>query len=134
VLITAFGDVLRRWSGQRASTLDLTLFDRPPTHPRADSIVGDSTSPTVPAVEAEPGDGALINVAATRPTAGGYLTVYPDGATRPAASNLNFSAGQTVPNLVGASFGTNGVDFYNGSAGHVDVVIDPEGYFIQPLP
>ena len=80
------------------------------------------------------GDGALINVAVTRPTAGGYLTVYPDGAARPSASNLDFSAGQTVPNLVSAAFGTIGIGLYDGSAGHVDVVIDLEGYFIRPLP
>ena len=37
----------------------------------------------------------------------------------PLASNLNFVAGQTIPNLVVAPVGADGkVDFYNGSSGH----------------
>ena len=42
----------------------------------------------------------VANVTATGATAQSFLTAYPDGTTRPLASNLNFSAGQTVPNLV----------------------------------
>ncbi|MET9955278.1 hypothetical protein ABZ135_27545, partial [Streptomyces sp. NPDC006339] len=42
----------------------------------------------------------VLNVTATGPTAGGFVSVYPDGAPRPTASNLNFTAGQTIPNLV----------------------------------
>src|SRR5262245_10289318 len=47
------------------------------------------------------GAGAVVlNVTVTQPKAGGYVTVYPDGTPRPATSNLNFLAGQTIPNLV----------------------------------
>ncbi len=35
------------------------------------------------------------------------VTVYPDGVTRPTTSNLNFVAGQTIPNPVIAPVGTD---------------------------
>jgi len=74
----------------------------------------------------------VLNVTATQPTANGYLTVYPDGTTRPLASNLNFSTGQTVPNLVIAPVGADGdVDLYNGSLGTVQLVADVSGYFLS---
>jgi fibronectin type 3 domain-containing protein len=70
----------------------------------------------------------VLNVTATDPTAPSYLTVWPAGSTRPTASNLNFSPGQTVPNLVEVAVGANGqVSIYN-PAGSVDVVVDLEGY------
>ena len=57
----------------------------------------------------------VLNVTVTRPTTAGFVTVYPDGSARPVASNLNFSPGETVPNLVVAPVGSDGkVDFYNG--------------------
>ncbi|NMM23539.1 MAG: DUF1906 domain-containing protein, partial [Phycicoccus sp.] len=70
-----------------------------------------------------------LNVTATNPTATSYLTVYPDGATRPTASNLNFARAQTIANLVIARVGTgNKVTFYN-AAGTVDIIADLAGYY-----
>lgn len=75
-----------------------------------------------------------MNVTAAGPKAGGYLTVYPDGTSAPLASNLNFSAGQTVPNLVSVALGADGFDIYNGSGGKANVVVvDLEGLFVPPL-
>ncbi len=72
----------------------------------------------------------VMNVTATKPTAAGYVTVFPDGTTKPTSSNLNFSTGQTVPNLVVAKVGTNGrVALYNGSSGTVQLIADVAGYF-----
>jgi hypothetical protein len=71
----------------------------------------------------------VLNVTATDTTAAGYLTVYPSGSGRPLASNLNFLAGQTVPNRVIVKVGSGGsVSFYN-AAGTVDVVADVGGWF-----
>ena len=42
----------------------------------------------------------VVNVTVTGPSAGGFITVYPSGTSQPTASNLNFSAGETIPNLV----------------------------------
>ncbi|WP_235032353.1 N-acetylmuramoyl-L-alanine amidase [Actinacidiphila yanglinensis] len=70
----------------------------------------------------------VVNVTAVRPTAGGYLTVFPDGATRPATSNLNFPAGQTIPNLVVVPVVDGKVDFFH-NVGDLDIVADVTGWF-----
>jgi hypothetical protein len=71
----------------------------------------------------------VLNVTATDPTASSFVTVYPDGGTRPVASNLNFTRGETIPNLVVVPVGADGkVDFYN-SAGSVNLVADLAGYY-----
>ena len=71
----------------------------------------------------------VVNTTVTEPTAASYLTVWPSGATRPTASNLNFGAGQTVPNLVMVKVGPDGnVNVYN-AVGQVHVIFDVVGYF-----
>lgn len=71
----------------------------------------------------------VLNITVTAPTTGGFLTVYPTGGTRPQTSNLNFSAGQTVANLVVTKVGSNGrVSIYN-SSGSTHVVADVAGWF-----
>jgi len=71
----------------------------------------------------------ILNVTVTGPQAPGYITAYPEGTTKPLASNLNFLPSQTVPNLVVVPVGADGiVDLYNGSAGSVDLVADVFGY------
>jgi hypothetical protein len=71
----------------------------------------------------------VLNVTVAAPTASSFLTVYPDAASRPLASNLNFGPGQTVPNLVVVKLSADGwVDFYNDS-GSTQVVADLAGWF-----
>jgi hypothetical protein len=73
----------------------------------------------------------VLNVTATNPTASSYVTVYPNGTSRPVASNLNFTEGETIPNLVVVRVGTDGeIDFYN-NAGSADLVADLAGYFVS---
>jgi hypothetical protein len=73
----------------------------------------------------------VLNVTVTNPQADGYLTVYPDGSSLPVASNVNFQAGETVPNLVVAPVGSDGkVDIYDGSSGSVQVIADVSGWFL----
>jgi hypothetical protein len=80
-------------------------------------------------VPATGANAAILNVTATNPTAPSFLTVFPSGATQPLASNVNFVAGETVPNRVIAKLGTAGsVSFFNGF-GSVDVVVDVAGWF-----
>jgi hypothetical protein len=72
----------------------------------------------------------VLNVTATNPTASSFVTVYPDGASRPVVSNLNFTAGETIPNLVVVPVGSDGkADFYNAS-GSVNLLADLAGYFM----
>ena len=69
----------------------------------------------------------VLNVTVVKPSAAGYLTVYPTAATQPTASNLNFTAGEVVPNLVEVGAGSSGqVSIYSSSRS--DVVVDVEGY------
>jgi hypothetical protein len=70
-----------------------------------------------------------LNVTATGPTAAGYLTAYPGGGTRPTASNLNFVAGQTIPNMVLVPLGPGKTVTFFNSAGTVNVIADLVGSF-----
>jgi len=73
--------------------------------------------------------GVVLNVTVTNPSAGGYLTVWPSGAARPLASNLNFTPGLTIPNRVEVQTGSGGkVSIYN-SAGSSDVIVDINGWY-----
>ena len=79
-------------------------------------------------------EAVILNLTATDATAQSYLTVYPTGAARPTASNVNFVAGQTVPNRVAVMLGTAGqVDIYN-PVGTVNVIADVNGWFTDTTP
>ncbi|MEO7371239.1 MAG: DUF1501 domain-containing protein, partial [Ilumatobacteraceae bacterium] len=70
-----------------------------------------------------------LNVTVTGPTAGSFLTVWPSGEARPFASSVNMVPGQTVPNMVLARVGSNGmVSIYNNT-GATHVVVDVLGCF-----
>jgi uncharacterized protein YkwD len=72
----------------------------------------------------------VMNVAVTEPTApSSYLSVYPTGEPKPLAANLNFVAGQTVPNLVVAKLGAGGKVSLANAAGTVHVIADVAGWF-----
>jgi hypothetical protein len=71
----------------------------------------------------------VLNLTATNATASSYLTAYPTGSAQPLASNLNFVAGQTIPNRVIVKLGTGGkINIYN-AYGNVHVVADVGGWF-----
>jgi hypothetical protein len=93
-------------------------------------ITVDVTKGSVPSTAT----GVIINTTVTEPTINSFLTVYPSGVTRPdPASNLNFSGGQTVPNLVIVKTGGDGnVKAYN-KLGQTHVIFDNVGYF-APVP
>jgi hypothetical protein len=82
----------------------------------------------VPGVVPASGVGAVsLNVTVTEPDGAGYVTVYPCDE-RPLASNLNFSAGQTVPNAVIAGVsGAGEVCFYSSVPTHI--IADVGGWF-----
>jgi hypothetical protein len=71
----------------------------------------------------------VLNVTVTQPTAGGFISAYPDGTAVPKSSNLNFSTGETVPNLTTVMVGQDGkVDLYTTATTHL--VADIEGYYV----
>ena len=71
----------------------------------------------------------IMNVAVTGPTANSYLSVFPSGEAKPTTSNLNFVAGQTVPNLVAAKLGAGGKVSLANAAGTTHVIADVAGWF-----
>jgi hypothetical protein len=74
----------------------------------------------------------VLNTTATDTTSAGFFTVFPAGAGLPVASNLNWTAGVTVPNRVIVPVSAGGqVSFYNG-LGSADLVVDVNGYFTDP--
>ena len=58
----------------------------------------------------------LINVTVVNPDNDGYATVYPCGTNPPTVSNLNFTRGQTIPNLVAVPIAPNGTICLTSSA------------------
>ena len=78
-----------------------------------------------------PVSAVALTLTAVTPAGPGFLTAFAAGTSRPAASSLNFVAGQTVPNLVIAPVSSTGkVAVYNGSAHPIQVVADVHGYFV----
>jgi hypothetical protein len=70
----------------------------------------------------------VLNVTVTGPTAGGFLTVYPANVARPEASNLNYVADQTVPNVVITGVSVDGrINIY--AYGETHIVVDVAGWF-----
>ncbi len=70
---------------------------------------------------------AVLNVTAVQPAAAGYLTVAPCGTSTPLASNLNYVAGTTVPNLAIVGLGPDGsVCIY--SEADTDLLVDVSGF------
>ena len=76
-----------------------------------------------------------VNVTAVSPTKTGYLSVYPSGGTRPLVSNLNYTAGQTVANMVIVPVGPDGkITITNGSTGTIQAIVDVAGWFKSGTP
>lgn len=72
----------------------------------------------------------MMNVTVDKTTGPSFLTVFPAGAPQPTASNLNWVANTTIPNLVTVKIGAGGqVSIFNQN-GKVQVIADVAGYFV----
>jgi hypothetical protein len=103
-------------------------------YPNAGHILGPGAtlSVQVTGVGGVPASGAIVavlNVTATSTTSSSYLTVWPNGSTRPPTSDVNWVAGRTVPNLVIAQLGAGGQVQLLNKAGSANVVVDLLGYY-----
>ena len=68
----------------------------------------------------------VLNVTVVNPAGPGFVTAYPAGSTVPPTSNIDYAAGQVVPNLVEVGTGTSGdVSFY--SSNQTDLVVTSRG-------
>jgi len=73
-------------------------------------------------------ESAVLNVTVTEPVGSGFVTVFPCGSQRPLASNVNYVAGQSVPNAVISRIGVGGlVCLFVNEATHL--AVDVNGYF-----
>ena len=122
----------------------------------ADSRVGQQISGAIPpsgaaqvqvqvagryGVPAAGASAVVLTVTAVDPVAAGYLTVWPTGLPRTATSNVNFRAGQNIPNLVviplgssdavGAIASVGTITIFNGSSGATQVLVDVSGYMLS---
>jgi hypothetical protein len=72
------------------------------------------------------------NATVVSPSGAGYITLYPSGAAQPTVSNLNFVAGQVVPNsfTVGVGAGDGAFQIYTSSSTHF--IVDITGYYAPP--
>src|SRR5262249_32674021 len=68
------------------------------------------------------------NATVTGPTGNGFITLFPNGQTRPPVSNLNYVTGQTVPNAFTVGLGGDGQFRIYSSAG-THFIVDLTGYF-----
>ena len=75
----------------------------------------------------------VLNVTVDQPQAPGFITGYPAEGGRPNASNLNYVAGQTVPNAVIARLGSGGtLCLFSSATTHL--IVDVAGYLTGPAP
>lgn len=76
-----------------------------------------------------------MNTTITQPSNIGFLTVYPFGTIRPLVSNLNFLAGQIVPNLVMVQVGADScrIGFFNSPTGTTHLLSDLFGIITNDL-
>ncbi len=74
---------------------------------------------------------AVLNITVTNATSSGFITVWPCDTPRPATSNVNFVAGQTVANLAVSRTSAFGqVCLY--TSGYADLIADIDGILPGP--
>lgn len=98
--------------------------------PSTTNVLAVAGSGGVPSMgTAVPPTAVVLNITVTDTTAPSFLTLWPDGTAQPLASDINWVAGDTLPNLIVVKLGANGsIDFYNGF-GTTDVIVDVVGWY-----
>jgi hypothetical protein len=131
------------WFSNATGTTGFTFTPTPPTRvadtrprsglPLAGQTVGPRGTLTVPVVTpAGLPAGAMAvaaNVTVANTSASSFLTVFPNGQSPPLASDLNWVAGQVVPNLAITQIGSVGALAVFNNSGTVDVIVDVFGYW-----
>lgn len=72
-----------------------------------------------------------LNITAVGATASSFVTVWPSDVGQPNASNLNFVAGSTVPNLAIVRVPPSGVINIFNESGAVHLLADVVGYYVK---
>ena len=90
-------------------------------------VTGTNGNCTIPA----DATGIASNVTTVNPTAPSYLTVFPADASKPNASNLNWTAtSPPTPNQVTVGLSADGAVKVFNLSGTIDVIIDIVGYYV----
>ncbi len=79
-----------------------------------------------------PGSGAvalIANVTVTGTDAASFLVAYPSTSSPPATSDLNWSGGETVANMVVVQIAATGYVSFRNNSGSADVIVDVVGWF-----
>ncbi|ACL40856.1 Alpha-tubulin suppressor and related RCC1 domain-containing protein-like protein [Pseudarthrobacter chlorophenolicus A6] len=87
-------------------------------------------------VKGIPANAAAItfNLTVTSPASFGFISAYASGSGRPNSSNVNFDAGQTIPNSVTVPVGIDGkVTLFNRSAATSHLIADVSGYYLPGI-
>jgi alpha-tubulin suppressor-like RCC1 family protein len=112
-----------KYTALPASRVADTRFDGAPVGPGGTRVV--DLNGRVPASATA----VTFNLTATEVTAPTFVTAWPTGATRPNASNVNLTAGETRPNLVTVALSPNKtVSLYN-NAGTAHLIVDLTGFY-----
>jgi hypothetical protein len=105
--------------------------------PCAGHTVSAGGSPLVVAVAGQgpvPASGVVAvvsNLTVTDTTAQSYLTAWPTGQSQPTASDLNWVAGLTVPNMAVVGLGVDGQISAFVKSGSADVLVDVTGWYVN---
>ena len=87
---------------------------------------------TIPAnAQAIVGNATIVND--TPAAIGGFVTLYPSNTPRPTVSNLNYVAGQIVPNAFTVGLGGDGAFNIYATSG-INFIVDVTGYYAPPGP
>src|SRR5438309_1200572 len=91
------------------------------------TVAGSGGVPNMASVT--PPKAVVLNVTVDGPTAASDLVVWPDGTSAPVASDLNFVAGQAVPNLVIVKLSAGGKIDIRNDFGSTSVIVDVVGWY-----
>lgn len=134
------------------ATLPTTTFVPLPSPARVlDTRPQATVDGTMSGVGAEPGNATLtlplrgrgglgsasavvLNVTVVGPAGTGYASVFPQGPSVPATSNLNYTKGQVVSNMVVAPLAPDGSVCLNTAGVSTDLVVDVAGSLTAPTP
>jgi hypothetical protein len=126
--------------GAAAGFNGITPFDGPSIQPQGTTVFflqspGEAAANTMPAPcgmipPAAEAYSLNLTVMPHSGGAGGYVTLWPTGTTRPVVATVTDGPGATVSNAAIVAAGTSGaVSLYNAGPAIIDVVIDMNGYF-----
>ena len=134
--LAGYSDAVRNTLAPSAVPMQPTRFlDTRLTSDRVEG--GRSVSFRVAGVSGVPEDAAavVVNLTVTEPNSFGFITAHASGKARPDASNVNYTAGQTVANLAVVPVGEDGrVTLSNTSSGSVQIIADVSAYFRAGAP